>query len=108
MKKLLGSRYKITLPENLWAEAAALNEERRVVHPGEDELPNVVEPLARSSVKTMSDGRRFIASSDLQRELRQRLGTPVQPAALAQWMRTLGWSSEKHGRANNQVRGYAK
>jgi hypothetical protein len=96
------------LPPSLWREASELADDRRVVDPVEDALPDVVEDLEKWSQLQLPDGRIFVRSADLLSNLRTRLGCYIRPNGLAGWMRSLGWSKVKYGSGSKQVRGYAK
>jgi hypothetical protein len=99
---------KFTLPPNLWSEAAALAEDRRVLDPIEEALPDIVSMLENKSRDQLSDGRTFIRSANLLDDLRFAVKGKVTNHGLAGWMKKLGWASVKYGRGAGQMRGYAK
>ncbi len=95
------------LDPNLWQAAAALADARRVTDPIEDVLPSVVSDLERNA-RTLPNGQKFIASSDLRATLQLNLNMVVRNNGLATWMKVLGWEQKKAGSGTSQVRGYAK
>jgi hypothetical protein len=103
---MLAARF--ALPPALWGEAAEIADQRRVVDPVEEALPGIVRELEKCSKLQMPDGRTFISSADLLRRVRDEMRGSVRNNGIAGWMRKLGWSKVKHGRAADQMRGYAK
>ena len=99
---------KFALPPSLWSEAAALAEERRVVDPVEEALPDVVRELEKHSQLRLPDGRKFIRSADVLRGLRDTMKGQVRNNGIAGWMQSLGWAKLKYGSGASQIRGYAK
>lgn len=99
---------KFALPPSLWSEAAALADERRVVDPVEEALPDIVRALGQSSRHRLPDGRIFVRSADLLSRLRLEMHGQVKNNGLAGWMATLGWSSVRYRTGSGQERGYAK
>jgi hypothetical protein len=98
---------KFGLPAALWREAAALADERRVVDPVEEALPDIVKALAQSSRHRLQDGRIFIRSADVLSRLRLEMHGQVKNNGLAGWMAALGWSSVRYRTGSGQERGYA-
>jgi hypothetical protein len=99
---------KFALPPSLWSEAAVLADERRVVDPVEEALPDVVQALEKASQCRLPDGRTFIQSGKLLERLREVMRGPVRNNGIAGWMHALGWSKVKYGSGKSQIRGYAK
>jgi hypothetical protein len=99
---------RFALPPNLWREAAALADERRVVDPVEEALPGVVQQLESQSKYRLPDGRTFIRSADLLDQLRFEMRGPVRNNGIAGWMEALGWASVRCRTGSRQERGYAK
>jgi hypothetical protein len=99
---------KFALPPSLWREAAELADERRVVDPVEEALPDVVQALEKLSQCRLPDGRTFIKSGELLSRLRDAMRGPVRNNGIAGWMHALGWSKVKYGSGKGQIRGYAK
>jgi hypothetical protein len=106
---------KFALPERLWPEAAKLVEDRRVVDPVEEALPDVVFDLTHpnpsfgfpnQAIIQAPGTRRFIKSSDLLAALRDRIKGSVRPNGLAGMMKRIGWDSVKRMQGSHQVRGY--
>jgi len=99
---------KFALPRKLWSMAAGLAEDRRVVDPIEEALPDVASTLEKKSMCRLPDGRKFIRSKDLLADLRIAVNGRVTNHGLATWMKNLGWDKVKYGRGAQQMRGYAK
>ena len=92
----------------MWDEAAELADQRRVVDPVEEALPGFVKELEKNAGQ-LSDGRKFISTTDLLSYLRMRMGSPVRSNGLAGWMEKLGWKYGKYRLPGaSQTRGYAK
>jgi hypothetical protein len=99
---------RLGLPLSLWRDAAEFADDRRVVDPVEEALPDVVRDLKKGAQLRLPNGRTFIRSADLLSSLRSRLDCYVRPNGIAGWMQSLGWSKVKYGSGSGQIRGYAK
>jgi predicted P-loop ATPase len=110
----------LVLSEELWADAKAEQEKRRVVDPWEDRLANLKHevPDARDSYKTVKlihrfhwNEREFVASDDL---LTHVLRVPIErqdryaAGRLADAMRHNGWERYRHKLDGVQRRGFAR